>query len=112
MAQRTITVLTDDITGEDIPEGTGETITFAVNGVEYSLDVADKQARKFHDTMQFYIDHGTKVGGRARRGSGGSSKKSNDTAKIKAWADEQGIDYPQRGRLPGSLIEQYEAANG
>jgi hypothetical protein len=62
--------------------------------------------------MQFYIDHSERVGGRRQRGTGSTGKRDkSETQKIKAWADEQGIAYPQRGRLPGSLIEQYEAAN-
>jgi hypothetical protein len=41
-----------------------------------------------------------------RRASGGSS----DTAAVRAWAREQGIAVPERGRLGRDLIERYQQA--
>lgn len=31
---------------------------------------------------------------------------------VRAWAAEQGIDVPARGKLPAELVEQYLAAQG
>lgn len=30
---------------------------------------------------------------------------------VRAWAAEQGIDAPARGKLPDALVEQYQAAH-
>jgi hypothetical protein len=107
MAQRVQVVLTDDIDGG---EG-AETVSFSYNGVDYELDLSAKNAKKFHDSLQFYADHGRRLGGRTRS-SGGSktTKVSSDNATIRAWAKANGIDVPARGRISGSVREQFEAA--
>jgi hypothetical protein len=108
MAQRVQVVLSDDIDGS---EG-AETVNFSYNGVEYELDLSEKNAKKFHDNMQFYADHGRRVGGRARRGSAPAktTKVSADNVTIRAWARANGIQVPDRGRISGSVREQFEAA--
>ena len=108
MAQKVRVVLTDDVDGS---EG-AETVSFSYQGVEYELDLSAKNAKKFHNNMQFYADHGRKVGGRARRTSGGgkTTKVSSDNATIRAWAKANGIDVPARGRISSSVREQFEAA--
>ncbi len=42
------------------------------------------------------------------RGAGGSQ----DTAKIRAWAKENGYEVNDRGRVPADIREAYEKANG
>jgi hypothetical protein len=36
---------------------------------------------------------------------------TQDTAKIRAWAKEQGYDVNDRGRVPGNIREAYEKAH-
>ena len=111
MAQRVVTMLVSDLSGDEMEAGKGETINFSYRGVDYQIDLTDKEAAGFDKAIAMYTEHAQKTGGRRSRGSGSSRGKNSDTAKIKAWADEQGMDYPQRGRLPQSLIEAYNAAN-
>src|SRR4051794_9858019 len=108
MAQKVQVVLTDDIDGS---EG-AETASFSYNGVDYELDLSAKNAKKFHDNLQFYADHGRRVGGRARRGGGGKKniKGKSDNATIRALGKANGIDVPARGRISSSVREQFEAA--
>jgi hypothetical protein len=47
MAQSTHVVYYDDMTGEQIKEGKGGPVTFALDGVEYVIDLSDKSANKF-----------------------------------------------------------------
>jgi hypothetical protein len=35
-----------------------------------------------------------------------------DTASVRAWAREQGYDIKGRGRVPGGLVAEYQAAVG
>lgn len=35
-----------------------------------------------------------------------------DTKAVRAWAREQGIDVPPRGKLPADVVEAYQAAQG
>src|SRR4051794_10761186 len=108
MAQKVQVVLTDDIDGS---EG-AETVGFSYNGVDYEVDLSTKNAKKFHDNMQFYADHGRRLGGRARhsRIEGRTTKVSADNATIRAWAKANGVAVPARGRISSSIREQFEAA--
>lgn len=115
MAQQVVTKLVDDITGEAIEDGKGRTVTFSVEGISYELDLADKQAKKFDEAMDYYITHARKIGGRARRGtatqrtSGGRSKE--DLAAIREWLTSQGHEVSSRGRIKQEFIDLYDAAH-
>lgn len=109
MAQRIQTIMTSDLSGVDIPEGDGTTVRFSAHGVDYELDVTSKEAQQFDSDLQVYIGGARKVGGRRTSTAPTTSgRDKSQTQAIKRWADEQGIDYPKRGRLPQSLLEAYE----
>lgn len=112
MAQRVITLLVSDLSGDEMKAGQGETVAFSYRGVDYTIDLTDKEATGFDKAVAMYIEHATKVGGRGRRSTVKTSGSGGDTKAIKAWADQQGMDYPQRGRLPQSLVDAYHAAQG
>ena len=109
MAQQVQTILVDDITGKEIAAGQGETISFSVGGVSYEIDLDDKGASKFYNTLQFYIDHGRKVG---RGGAVKPRRKVSDVdpAAVRAWAKSKKITVSPRGRIAGDVIQQYKAA--
>lgn len=111
MAQRVVTALIDDLTGKEIPLGEGETIRFAVNGIEYEIDLDNKGAAKFHTALQFYIDHARKVGRATVTPMRRSRKNAEvDPAAVRAWAESNGIEVNARGRIKGEIVEQYRAA--
>lgn len=112
MAQRVVTELTDDLDGTTIENGAGETVTFALDGTSYEIDLSAKNAEKLRKAFQTYIDGGRKVGGgSSRRGRQAATKSSAADAKaIRAWAVEQGIEMSARGRIPSEVAEQYRAA--
>ena len=109
MAQKVLVQLVSDLTGEAIADGKGETVTFALDGTTYEIDLTNKEADKFRGVFQDYIAVGRKVG---RKGA--SAKRSTSgpaAAEIRAWAQGQGMEVPERGRIPQSVREAYEAAN-
>ena len=111
MAQSTRTILIDDITGREIEEGKGESIEFAVNGVAYSIDLDEKGASKFHTTLQFYIDHATRLGRAPKSGPRMQAKSTDvDTSAVRAWAASNGYEISPRGRIRGEIIEAFRAA--
>lgn len=120
VASRTITRLVDDITGKEIPEGQGETVTFSIDGVTHEIDLDSRSAAKMRETFQYYVDHGRRVA--ARRSSGGASSGSRSTARgasrdsgqakaIREWARDNDVAISERGRIPASVIAAYEAAH-
>ncbi|MEU6389950.1 Lsr2 family protein [Streptomyces sp. NPDC046939] len=111
MAQKVEVLLIDDLDGGEADE----TLTFALDGKTYEIDLKAKNADKLRKALQPFVGAGRKVGrttsagnrGRASAAAGGNS----DTAKIRAWAKENGHDINDRGRVPASIREAYEAAN-
>ena len=125
MAQRTIVQLTDDLDGKPIPDGKGETIRFGLDRTEYEIDLTDKNAKALRDTVSKYVAaarrtgsgarsagnrRGTGGGGRAGRGGNGSSRDYEPKA-VRAWAESQGLEVSQRGRVPADLIAKFQEAN-
>lgn len=103
MAKKVITQLIDDIDGKDADE----TVTFALDGTTYELDLSAKNADKFRGLFQDYIAAGRKVGKTGRR----TAAKSSNAAEIRAWAQSNGIEVPARGRIPQEVRDQFEAAS-
>jgi hypothetical protein len=111
MAQRTIVHLEDDIDGGDA----AETVGFTLDGVSYEIDLSAKNAAGLRDALATYVAHARKVGGgRGRssakpRSSGGTDRQR--TADIRAWAKGAGLQLSERGRIPASILEAYDAAH-
>src|SRR5690349_1626209 len=110
MAQKIQTLFIDDIDGGEA-EGT---VRFALDGTEYEIDLNAEHTEELRSTLGQYVTHARKVGGTARKGTARGSRKSStiDTVAVRAWAREQGIGIKERGRVPASVLQQYQAATG
>lgn len=106
MAQRTVVQLIDDLTGDDLEQG--ETVTFALDGVSYELDLSADNATAMRDRLANYVACARRVGG--RRGGGASVPAGVDNRAVRAWAASNGVELNKRGRIPASVVEQYRAA--
>lgn len=104
MATRTIVALEDDLDGGPADQ----TLQFRLGAAEYEIDLNAKNANRFRNQMAPFIDHARKAGRGQRRPR--SATVRQHSAGIRAWAKEHGIPVSDRGRIPASLIEQYEAA--
>ena len=125
MAQRTIIQLTDDLDGKTIPDGKGETIRFSLDQTDYEIDLNDKNGQALRDAIGKYVAAARRTGGSsssggggrgagARRGSGRSGAgpvRDYDPKAVRAWAETQGIEVSQRGRVPADLIAKFQAAD-
>jgi len=111
MAKRTRVVMIDDLTGEEVEEG-GQTLTFSVSGVNYSIDLSADNAKKFQAALQPYIDVAERVGGRRSRSGSNSASEPGavDPGAVRAWAARNGVKISTRGRIPAGLLAQYKAA--
>ncbi len=119
MAQRVNVVLVDDIDGNDAVE----TVTFALDGVEYEIDLSEENANKLRESLGLYIGHGRRTGGRRRSGggqneskaprarSGASSSDGPSASEIREWARANGHEVPDRGRVSSEVREAYAAAH-
>jgi hypothetical protein len=102
--QKIVQTLIDDIDGS---EATG-TLTFSVSGVDYTIDLNDKNLAKFEKAITPFVQHAQRVGGRRR--SATVTKLTGNAKAVRSWAQANGYDVPDRGRIPGQILAAYEAA--
>jgi hypothetical protein len=76
-----------------------------LDGVAYEIDLSSKNAGKLRDALAAYVGSARRVGGRAARGG------AVNTSEIRDWARAKGLDVSERGRIPATIIEQYNAAH-
>lgn len=108
MVQRTILVLEDDLDGGEA----AETVTFALDGVSYEIDLNEANATKLRDSLGPWIGHARRTGGRRASGAGrGGRAKRSQGADVRAWAQAQGLKVSERGRVSKEILEAYEAAH-
>jgi Lsr2 len=106
MAQKVTVELEDDLDGGPADE----TVRFGVDGSEYEIDLSKKNATALRRKLAPFIDHARKAGRGARRRPGRTASNRERSADIRAWAKDQDIAVSERGRIPASVTEQYEAA--
>ncbi|WP_433464995.1 histone-like nucleoid-structuring protein Lsr2 [Spirillospora sp. CA-128828] len=108
MAQKVIVQMTDDLDGDEA----NETVSFAIDGRAYEIDLSEKNADKLRTALHPFMDKGRRLkavrGGKAAARSANSRERS---AEIREWAKSAGIKVNERGRIPANVIEQYEAAH-
>src|SRR4051794_1433472 len=115
------TVLIDDLDGTS---EASETLTYTVNGQEYEIDLSEENVTRFREALAPYIENSRPVerresiSGRSRRTSGGTRRRRSsagnhrgDTARIRAWAEQQGMSVNPRGRIKKEIIDAYDEAH-
>ena len=105
MAQKITVALEDDLDGGPAEE----TVRFGLGGAEYEIDLSKKNAKTFRKQLTPFIEHARKTGRGQRRRAGRTASSRERSGNIRAWAKEQGIAVSDRGRIPASVMEQYDA---
>ncbi|TDV56145.1 histone-like nucleoid-structuring protein Lsr2 [Actinophytocola oryzae] len=113
MAQQTIVQLVDDLDGSQTTDIS--TVTFGLDGVTYEIDLSEANASNLRESVQDFVTHARRTGGRLRTGAGvkpvGATTASHEQAQaIREWARRNGHEVSNRGRIPASLIEAFETA--
>lgn len=104
MAQRVSVELVDDIDGSKAVE----TVTFALDGTTYEIDLNKKNAAKLRDGLTAFIENGRKVSG-ARSRAKRTAASGPSAAEIRAWAQSNGYEVPDRGRIPAHVRAAFES---
>lgn len=112
MATKHVTHLIDDLDGSVLGDGEGKQVTFSLEGRSYEIDLSADNADKLYEAFAPYVNAARSVGtsgaGRNRRSS---SRKSNvDLSAVREWARANGHTVSDRGRVPGTVVDAYEAA--
>jgi len=106
VAQRVIVTLEDDLGGGPA----AETVRFAFGGADYEIDLTAKNAKAFREKLAPFIEHARKAGRSQSRRRGRPAATLQRSGDIRAWAKEHGIAVSERGRIPASVVERYQAA--
>jgi len=109
MAQKVQVLLVDDLDGGEA----SETVSFSLDGTAYEIDLSSDNAGKLRKDFAQYIDHarrgGVGGGGRRRRARTGPGRERS--AEIRQWARQRGHKVSERGRIPATIINEYEASH-
>jgi len=112
MAKQIITLLTDDLDGGDADR----TIEFGLDGVNYAIDLSEKNAGKLRKALEHYLTAASKVGragasGRIASRAAAAPSRSNreQNQAIREWAVKNGYEVSERGRIPASVVEAFHA---
>jgi hypothetical protein len=106
MARKIVVALEDDLDGGPAEE----TLRFGLGGSEYEIDLSKKNAKTFRNRLAPFVEHARKAGKGQRRRSARTSSGRERSGDIRAWAKDKGLAVSDRGRIPASVVEQYEAA--
>lgn len=106
MAQRIHVVLEDDIDGAPAEE----TVSFALDGVSYEIDLSADNAAKLRDDVAVWIGHARRSGGRKQTSRARSGGRKN-VGEVREWARANGYQVSDRGRISGEVQRAYDAAH-
>jgi len=106
MAQKTQVILVDDVDGSEA----NQTVTFALDGVSYEIDLNDEHAAALRESLEEWIGKARRTGGRPRAGRR-RSRRPPLTQKIREWAREQGLEVSDRGRVSADVRKAYYEVN-
>ncbi len=121
MATTTVHVLVDDLDGS----AGAETVRIGWNGEWRELELSKRNRASLSRALDKYwkvarpAPANSKTD-RQQRSSATTSTRAKTTKRlpkrdpkvIRAWATNNGISVPARGRIPGDVERQYNAANG
>jgi hypothetical protein len=110
MVQKTVVTVVCDLPHDGEVDG-NETVSFAVDGTAYEIDVCSAHAKELHDSFSGYIEHSRRATGAARRRKARSGPGRERSSEIRQWARERGEKVSERGRIPASIIQEYEATH-
>src|SRR3954452_8832535 len=115
MARKVQVILSDDL---DENLTADETVSFSLDGTSYEIDLAEKNAKEMRDALARYVSASRKVGRAGTRAAGGGRPRAtggrmdrDQAGAIRDWARKNGHAVSDRGRIPASVVEAYEAAH-
>ncbi len=116
MATKTITVFTDDLDGTELPAGT-RTTRFSLDGIDYEIDLSADNRRALSQALEPFIAAGRRAGSSAGRASAPRAKSSGKRgdaerlSAIRSWAQSNGYQVGDRGRIKAEIVDAYDAAH-
>jgi len=108
MARKLRVTYADDLDGDDF-KSDHPTYRFGFEGQDYEIDLKPANGKKLERALATYIAHARRVKAAPARGRVRPARDRERPAQIREWAREHGIEVSERGRIPDTVIKQYEA---
>jgi hypothetical protein len=114
MAQRVHVEMVDDLDGSEA----SQTVPFSLDGVTYEIDLSEDNASALRDELARYVGAARRIGGRKVRlatgqslsgTAAGSGTDRERNRQIREWAQANGYEVAERGRLSSEIIAGFEA---
>jgi Lsr2 len=90
-----------------------------VAGQDYEIDLSEDNVQRFHEALEPFVAKSRQVkhqpgptrrrGGDGRRSSAGSGR--DDIPQIRQWAQANGYDVSERGRIKKEVLDAYDEAH-
>ena len=114
MAKETVTRLIDDLDGGVAHE----TVRFGLDGHLYEIDLSSKNATKLRKDLAAFVERGSRVSARSRaagrrrgQAGGGAASQADENRQIREWAQSEGYDVADRGRIRQDIVLAYRQAH-
>lgn len=112
--KQTIVELIDDI--DETPAD--ETVVFALDGINYEIDLSEANAAKLREALAPYVVASRKVGRGSptphlrlvRSPATRTAADKERLAAIRMWAQANGFEVKDRGRISAEIVTAYEEA--
>lgn len=113
MARKVIHQLVDDLDGSVLEPGEGETVLFSLDGKSYEIDLKTENAEALREAFSQYIKAGRRSGAAGAPAARSSRKRGDgpDLGAVREWARKNGHTVSERGRVPQTILDAYNAAN-
>src|SRR4051812_34649905 len=92
-------------------DGTSEAVTvkFGFDGARYEIDLSESNRKEFEAALAPYVERARQVGAPAKKAAAKKKRSGPNSADVRAWAAENGVEVNATGRVPQAVIEQYKA---
>jgi len=107
VASRVITLITDDLDGTEAQE----TVTFALDGTEFEIDLSDAHANELRVALEPYMNAGRKTGSKKGRRRSSASADGDQIKAMRSWAKAHNLKVSDRGRVSAEVREAYDKAH-
>ena len=104
MSSKVIVILEDDVDGGKADE----TVEFGLDGAAYAIDLSDANAKKLRGALDGYVSKARKVSG--KRSTNRKSGSEIDNKAVRRWAQANGVEVSERGRISADVVSQFRAA--
>jgi hypothetical protein len=109
MAQKVQVTLLCDL--DDGNVDADETVQFSLDNNAYEVDVCAKHAQQIREGLEPFVANARKASAGAARRRPAPAGGRQQTASIRTWAKDHGIQINERGRIPASVVKEYEDAH-